>query len=369
MRNFSAPITAHVEITEACDERCRHCYNFCRDESFKPKHISWENLDATIAELIKNKVMHVIITGGEPMLAVDRGVYLAEKCIKSGMSISLNSNLVSATPGKIQRYKEAGVDHCLTTLFSYNPKVHNFMAGASTWPRVVNGINLALDAGIRISVNTIVTKHNKDDVLETGRFLKALGVGKFISNRCIPSQANIGSLQDEFLVDPEMARKMFHDLKQVRALGLPVQTCRMVPECFFDDPDGDDLEFTHRGCHASTQLLINVNGDSKTCPHDTVDYGNIHEIGIAGVWKNAKAWRTGEYIPDECKECSRFESCGGGCRMVALYYTGSLKGHDNLRKGNPVPLKPNQMINIREEDTYYIVRELGAKVKYVDKYR
>lgn len=367
MRNLSAPITAHIEITEACDERCRHCYNFCRGESFKPQSISWENLDNTISELIKNKVMHVIITGGEPLLAVEKTIYLAKKCTNAGMTISLNSNLVSATPDKMGKLKDAGVDHCLTTLFSHKPEVHNFMASAKTWHKVIRGIKVTQEAGIRVSVNAIVSEHNKGDVFEAGKLLYKMGVKKFMANRCIPSQNNKGSLQQEFLAGKEQTQKMFSDLKRVRALGIEVQSCRTTPECFFDDPDGDDLEFTHRGCHAMTQILTDVQGNARACPHEGETYGNIHEIGIKGVWGNMRVWRSGEYIPEECQNCPRLETCQAGCRMVALYYTDSIKGCDNLRRGNPKPPKLDTMINIREEDGFYILRKRGAKVGFIDK--
>ena len=84
--NLSAPISVHVEVTEACNEKCRHCYNFSRCDSYVPKTISIENLDYTIDELVKNNVMHVIITGGEPLLALDRTVYLAEKALNALIS-------------------------------------------------------------------------------------------------------------------------------------------------------------------------------------------------------------------------------------------------------------------------------------------
>ena len=125
--NISGPITAHVEITNACNEKCRHCYNFSRTEKIATQTISQCNLENTIAELIENKVMHIIVTGGEPLLALDKAVFLIEKSLDAGMSVSLNSNMKAGTPANLRILHDAGIDHILTTLHSHKKEVHDYI--------------------------------------------------------------------------------------------------------------------------------------------------------------------------------------------------------------------------------------------------
>ncbi|MEE9543613.1 MAG: radical SAM protein [Thermodesulfobacteriota bacterium] len=385
--HIASPITVHVEITDACNERCRHCYNFSRLDSVKSRSISWENLDRTIDELIKNKVMHVIITGGEPLLALDRAVYLARKSLAAGMTVSLNSNLVGANAENMTALKEVGIDHILTTLHSWKEDVHDYIATTpGAFKKVINGIKAAQDNGIRVSVNTILFEFNKDDIYETGKLVHSLGINKFLANRTIPSPTNDESCKSEFHVGVPEATKMFEDLMRLKKeFGMQVGTCRTIPQCFFDELDAYD-EFLGRGCSAGKKhFALGIDGDSHACVHESKDYGNIHEVGIKGIWKNMAVWRTLDYIPQGCQDCHLFDICDGGCRLVAIEHDSSISGYDNLRRGaEHLPeynggIKPEHIdaaknktftihpgFNYRKEDGFYIVRTVGARVDFID---
>ena len=307
------PKICHVEITERCNLRCPHCYNARRT----PKTISWENLNNTIRELIKNKVRHVIITGGEPLSALKETHYLADQTVKWWMSNSLNSNLTLATPEIARQLKEAGVQHCLTTLNGSTDETITRMSGMKgTLPRIIEGVKNMQEVGIRVTANLILSEFNKAEVISTGILAKSMGINKFLANRMIPDS-----------MSKEAALKMFDDLLE---LDMEVQTCRMVPECLFDDLD-KYKPFINRGCSAGRKhLLLNIDGEAHACVHELKSYGNIHEIGIKGVWENMREWRDDKYVPEECKGCERLASCNGGCRVVALAFTGRMDGSDNL---------------------------------------
>ena len=385
---ISSPITVHVEVTEACNERCRHCYNFSRTGHYAPKTISMADLKQTIAELIKNRVMHVIITGGEPLLALEQTLYLAQRALDAGMSVSLNSNLVGATAENMAMLKSVGIDHILTTLHSYREEVHDFIASTpGAFRKVVRGIQTAQHHGIRVTVNTILFEFNGDDIYDTGRFVHAIGVKKYLANRTIPSPSNHESLKHAYQVKPAQANRLFKDLLRLkRELGLQVGTCRTVPQCHFDAFTRFD-DFLARGCAAGKKhLLLSVSGDAHACVHESKCYGNIHAIGLNQIWHNMAQWRTLEFIPKECRTCHLFDMCDGGCRMVALTHTGSMDGFDILRRGaqhlppyrggirdhhlinarqNAYSVHPD--FNVRSENGFYIVRTTGAQVTFIDR--
>ncbi len=363
-----APITAHVEITNACNEKCRHCYNFSRTEKVNTQTITQQHLENTIAELIENKVMHVIVTGGEPLVALDKAIFLITKALDAGMSVSLNSNMKAGNSTNLKILHNAGIDHILTTLHSHKKEVHDYITCTpGSFESTVENIKRARQSGVRITINTILNQHNKDDFYEIGKFVHGLGVTKFLGNRTTPCSSNAQSLQTDFRLEQEETIGMFNTLLQLKKeFGLQVGTCRTVPQCLFDDLD-KYKDFVGRGCSGGKRyVLLNVNGDAHACTSDDTVYGNIHKVGLKKIWENMKAWRTMKYIPKECQDCHLFDICDAGCRMIALHHTGSMKGFDNLRRGAG-HLKPyRKETTIRKEGGFSIVRVQGAKVLFMD---
>jgi len=62
----------------------------------------------------EEKVFHVVLTGGEPFMNFDVLVYALEKFSAAGISTSINSNLMLATPEKVLKLRNTGLDHVLT---------------------------------------------------------------------------------------------------------------------------------------------------------------------------------------------------------------------------------------------------------------
>lgn len=388
-RYLSAPITVHLELTSACNERCRHCYNFWRKDNIKNKSITWQNLRSTIRELESNNVLHVILTGGEPLLTFEKLLYAVKRCVKAGMSVSLNSNLMFVTQQKMLMLKSVGLEHILTSVNSYSDEINDYIANTpGALKEIMKGIKITQEAGIRVTPNMIVSKINKDHVYRTGEFLYKLGVKKFLANRTIPPENFKKNIRDEFIFDKEIARVMFEDLIRLRDdLGMEIGTCRTVPSCFFDDFKKYSV-FLGRGCSAGKKhLILNVDGDAHACVHEDKEYGNIHKIGLRGVWGNMRDWRSLSYIPQECQECHLLDLCDGGCRLVAMAYDTKISGRDNLcigpkdilhyndgitdeflKKLETKTFKVKTPLKIRKEDGFYIFRIMGARVAFVEDY-
>ena len=356
--HLSAPITAHIEITNACNEKCVHCYNFDRDE-FRPKEvISLGDLHTLCEDLVKNKIMHVIITGGEPTLEMDLLCRLAKTCLQYDISVSLNSNMVNTYEEKLNRIKDAGVNHILTTIHSDDHRVHDGITGIiGSCDKTLDNIQLADRYGIKITAQTVISNHNKNSVYSIGQYVNQFGIKKFLANRVIPS---CGDSRKTSCVDKQSMLKVFDALLRLKKdYGMEVGTCRTVPQCLFPDLD-KYKDFTNRGCSAGKKhIVIDPLGNARACVSEERNYGNIYEIGIKGVWDNMYEWRSMKYIPVDCQRCHLFESCDGGCRMVAKCCTDSLCGDDNLKVG----------FQKRSEKGFDIVRRKGegAKVKFIDR--
>jgi len=305
------PLTCHIEVTEFCNERCRHCYNFDRDKRRKNITIDWQDLENILDEL--EPVKHIIVTGGEPLVALDETLYLIKESIARGKSVSLNSNLIAAPPRVAKLLKESGLEHVLTTLHSYKDEVHDYIANTpGALKKVKQGITNMVEAGIRVSANLVLNDLNKKDVYETGFMAKSLGVTKFMVNRMIPKSA-----------EREDILEAVNDLLRLKSTGLEVATCRNLPECMFDDLKKYS-DFIGRGCAAGKrQLVVSVDGSTRACVHEQNNYGNIYEVGLDSIWSNMKYWRSPFSVKSGCYTCPRFDTCEGGCKLIV----------DNLCRG------------------------------------
>ena len=120
---FSAPTVVNIELTDKCNMKCMHCYNYWREDNSSCVSMSIMEMDRLVDILVENKVFHAILSGGEPFVNFEVLEYGIKKLRENNISFSCNSNLVLATEDKIKRLRDAGVDHILTSLNSFDPEI------------------------------------------------------------------------------------------------------------------------------------------------------------------------------------------------------------------------------------------------------
>lgn len=331
-RELKAPANVHIEFTNSCNEKCRHCYNYWREEGAPISKIDRKELDKIIDQLIEAGVFHVILTGGEPLINSDEVIYAAKRLTKNRFTISMNSNLIAATEDKMKALRDAGLKHVLSSLLTYDEKTHDHIASVKgAWVKCVKGIETTLGAGITITNNMVISQVNKDHVYETGKFLHSIGVTGICGTRVSPPPYADIHMQKELQIPVDDARAILEDLLRIKSdFGMRINALLPFPLCFLKDCE-KYIDFAGRKCAGGTYTLsLNSNGDAHACQKEGLVVGNILRDGIYKVWENVRHWRTKEQIPEECQDCAALPECGGGCRTVGLGYEGSLNGKDNL---------------------------------------
>ena len=143
-RLFSAPTTLNLELTELCNARCRHCYNFWRDDSMGSVSLDEDKLARVFDRIVEAGVFHVILSGGEPFAKFKILEYAVRELTARGLSLSVNSNLMLATDDRIRRLLALGLDHILTSLPSADAATTDYvMAQVGAFERVNKGIRCA----------------------------------------------------------------------------------------------------------------------------------------------------------------------------------------------------------------------------------
>ena len=355
---YSAPTVINLEVTEACNVKCRHCYNPWRDTSAGKFNVDEKKFDYLLDEFIKNKVFHVIISGGEPLARYDLACYAVDKLHKNNISISLNSNLMLATEEKMLKLKSLGLDHVLTSWFSFYKKETDFITTyKGSFQKIIDGIKNTVKAGIRVSANTIVTQHNKNTIYDSGKFLHSIGVSQFFAHRVIPPAYDRDDKNKEHHTTISESKFSLDELLRLKEdTGMKVGTLINYPLCMLGDLE-KYKDFVGRGCPTQSghRFSINSNGQTHGCVMEDKEYGNVYEVGLKEAYARTMSWRNESYLYEGCKGCHYIDVCQSGCRMHGMAATGRMDQKDPLMPGKEFITKPYKL----EKDTH-----IEEKIKF-----
>ena len=166
-----------VSVTERCNFRCQYCMPE-KPFSWVPKEnlLSYEDLFKFIKVSIDEGIKKVRITGGEPLLRENLEVFL--KMIFDyrndvDLAITTNGYLL---PKVAQKLKDAGLKRINISLDSLDEEVAFKIAQKDVLKTVLEGIQAAADAGLKIKINCVPIKNvNEKDILDILEFCKNKG--------------------------------------------------------------------------------------------------------------------------------------------------------------------------------------------------
>jgi AdoMet-dependent heme synthase len=312
-KTLCGPISVQIEVTEMCNNICRHCYNFFRHKDYVCKTMSEEEISVVVNELQKYQVIRAVITGGEPLMVPHSFLKLAKEITSIGMGVTVNTNLTLFNKAIGAELQKIGINTLLTSIIADTPELHDFVTqNSGSWNGTVDGIKLAKSMGFRVLTNMVLTKWNINRIRETGDFVGSLNIDMFGATRaCAP-----GPISKDFhknLISLEELRESIKTLYKLREQwGYEVDIFEHYPWCAL----GDLKKYSHlarRRCMAGiTSCTIGTSGEIRPCGHSSMRYGNIFSLGLSKSWSEMSDWRNRQHS-GTCKNCSLFNKCTGGC--------------------------------------------------------
>ena len=189
-----------VSVTSRCNFRCLYCMPNTPFE-WEPKEniLSYEEMFEFLRLAIDEGIKKIRITGGEPLLRKD-----LDKFIKMLHDYAPHLDLALTTngyylPEYASKLKKAGLKRVNISLDSLKPEIANKIAQKNILDRVLNGINIAINEGFVVKLNTVVMKGiNDNEILDLLEFAKNRGVIirfiEFMENeRAYPGIKRVGS--------------------------------------------------------------------------------------------------------------------------------------------------------------------------------
>ena len=363
--DLAKPVMAQFELTHLCNHRCAHCYRLEFENHYIGENIS----DATVLQVAQKladaNIFNVVVTGGEPLIKQKLAVQVITLLRQNGVQVGVNSNITLLTDDFITFLKENNVN-LLTSCPSSDKTKFNQMVGGNKYDLFVERLNKVIESGVHCTVNMVVTKDNIGDIKSTALFLKEMGVYSFSAT---PMFLNMDSPQLNLLLTRDEVMGVIEDILWVESeLKMKVDILESLPKCVFPKSvRNSSHSFLNRKCQAGRTVIgVSPNGDIRPCSTNTEVYGNILSEDIKEIWSKMRIWRSTEYFPDKCKECSWINRCNAGCRINSKAFFGQWNSQE-IWSGDPledIPESDYRNYNLSEKTKISLNQNFSYREEY-----
>ncbi|MBF9196907.1 GTP 3',8-cyclase MoaA [Microvirga terrestris] len=171
MDPFGRAITyLRVSVTDRCDFRCVYCMS--EDMAFLPKRdlLTLEELDRICSAFVAKGVRKLRITGGEPLVRRDIMTLFGSlaRHLESG---ALDELTVTTNGSQLARHAKdlaaCGVRRVNVSLDTLDPDKFRAITRWGDLAKVMQGLDAAQGAGLKVKINAVALKGVNEDELET----------------------------------------------------------------------------------------------------------------------------------------------------------------------------------------------------------
>jgi radical SAM protein with 4Fe4S-binding SPASM domain len=349
------PSTLQIEVTEGCNHNCFYCYNHWRTDDPSRNIMTIGDAKRLVSIIDKDvKPFGITITGGEPMMNLPAVIEIAKGNIRRGFS--LNSNLTMLGERQLNSLLDINQNFgILASLPHFESEGFIEIVGRETLPIFYENLRRILQSGIKVTVNMVTNRLNKDAVYKEGKYLyEEFGVDSFTATPALkPSMRKMGGKDGYCLSNDEVAKSLDDLLRLREDFGMQVRVLEVIPPCSL--PEYLRGIFDNSCTAGRSTIQIGYNGDVRSCGRSPYSEGNIFKENFFEIWRRLEPYRLNEYVPDDCRECAEVSVCLGGCRFEDMQ-EGDLMNKKDSRMTNPlerrVERKSKGMV---DENTEYII--------------
>ena len=308
-----------AELTPACNNACLGCGNVFADNR-SPEPLSVRKWCAVL-DRIAPSTSWLKITGGEPTLHPEFE-QIIEYVAALGIPFTLFTNARWLQPRRLVRFLSdiPQLDGLLVSLHGARAQSHEaFTCTPVSFDETVANIRLAVDAGLKVTTSSVLTRHSCSEVEAIVALGQDLGAHHAAFQRFIgaalpeiePSELELQRAVRAIEKITNGGNRTCGNGRGPKGNGTLVRFGTPIPHCFAAN--------SSYGCLAGTaQATIDPWGNVRPCNHAPLVCGNLLTQSLEEIWHSAamEAWRG--MIPEECMGCEEFEVCRGGCRATAM---------------------------------------------------
>jgi len=294
-----------LDITQACTERCRHCYV----PEYNPLFLPYEKICEIVDEFREMGGLHISLSGGECMMHEDI-VRIIKAIRERDCTVSCLSNLTVCTDEIIRALVEADAT-VQVSLYSMSPAIHDEVTRRKgSWLETTNAILRLRAANIPVRISCPCLQINYKgypDVIKFAESLKMSAQTDFIIMG--KSDCDCSNLCNR--LNLEQTKELLED---VILKAVPMNSEYFSPGKKSHMLSPEDWK-KQKACGACVNsMCLNANGEYYPCPGFAgVPLGNCYRDSLKDVWLNSAATRRIRSITKAafvgCAECKDRDYC------------------------------------------------------------
>lgn len=324
------PYTLIAELTYRCPLHCLYCSNGI-DNIRMQRELSTDEWLRVFCEADAMGIVHVNLTGGEPLLREDLERLLA-KADRLGLYTHLVTSGIPLTQARLRELIAAGLRSVQLSIQSLRRDEMARMTGGSWTDHKLRVAEWIKKSNVPLTINMVLHRDNLHEVSDMVALAERLGadrlelantqyVGWALRNRdaLLPTRTQL-----------DAARTLAIDARE-RLRGC-MEVIFVWPDYFREYPKSCMEGWGRRyivvapdGLALPCHMAGSLNGQ------DGFRFENVKDATLDAIWNESPAFnrfRGDEWMKDPCRACSRRTIDFGGCRCQAYYLTGDAASAD-----------------------------------------
>ena len=303
-----------IEMTELCNEHCRHCGSEC-GEYILPNRLKTEEIKAflqSVKEDFDLSDIQLCITGGEPLLREDFFEIMAY-ANELGFHWGMTSNGTLITETVAEKLYQCGMKTASISVDGLQES-HEWFRQSPSYEETIEGVrNLLKYPFQHIQITTVIHSRNIGEMEEMYQQFAALGVRSWRLVNIEPMGR--AKRQPELLLERGQMIKVLDFIKEKRFAG----KMEVAYGCshYLGTEYERELRPWYFICNAGVYTAsLTAGGDFVSCldlpRRPELIEGNVRKDRFKDVWeKGYKIFRTDYRKQGKCADCPHYRFCAG----------------------------------------------------------
>lgn len=329
VKRLCAPNSVTLQLTRYCNFRCPHCWA----DAGKPRdrELTYVEIKSLFTQMSDMGTFILNIGGGGEATGRDDFLEILKMAKDTyGFTVNIHTNACSISKflaTKISKY----VDSIIIHVDAGTQKVYDSVHDCDQFRKAFRCVDNLLEEckGSEIYFHASITKDNVGDIPNIIGKTEEKMVKGLIFDIALPigrAAQNLGKLlsTEEVLDCIKSINDSIANHKNLQISLVPSVPSQRKTRVF----EGFGCDCANQSCYITSEGLVYPSDILSVSPGFKY-YGNLRTKSLFEIWNgDLQEWRASISADPECKRCSHYLYCRGGCRSRAYILTGDQRKKD-----------------------------------------